>query len=125
MSVDDQGNLTHGVTLHDVLRNLVRGRWPNTELNQRAALLAIDAHEQGFPDSAAWEAELRRRAEMLAPVAPVSDQETPEQATARLEAENARLQALLRAQTGGAVSVQPARPGAPKEGSDPSPTSAP
>lgn len=102
MSVDESGNLTHGVTLHDVLRNLVRGRWPNTEHNQRLALLAIDAHEQGFPDSAAWEAELQRRADALVPSEPAAadGQETDAEKIARLEADNTRLQAAAQAAAG-------------------------
>lgn len=123
MSVDPQGNLTHGVTLHDVLRNLVRGRWPNTEHNQRSALLAIDAHEQGFSDSAAWEAELQRRADAVQPTQPASDAETPGQAMARLEADNSRLQALLQAQAG--RPTQPTLQSVPIEASEPSSPSAP
>ena len=99
-SVDVSGNLTRGVTIYDVLRNLVRGGWPNTETIQRIALLAIDAFEQGFSDSAAWQAELDRRAENMAPVEPASASETGDERAARLEAENTRLRAALEAQGG-------------------------
>lgn len=123
MSVDNQGNLTHGVTLHDVIRNLIRGRWPNTEENQRRALLAVDAHEQGFADSASWEAELQRRAEVLAPTEPVSAEETDAEKIARLEADNVRLHAAQQAAAG--RPAEPSAQSAPEVPSEPLEQSAP
>lgn len=97
------------MTLHDVVRWLVRGGMPNTEENQRLALLAIDAHEKGFPDAETYQAELdKQRAAALAQAGPQPGESDADKA-ARLEARNAQLEALLAAQTASAT----ARPEAP------------
>ena len=64
-------------TLHDVLRYLVRGGWPNTEANQRLALLAIDAHEKGYPDAESYQAELDAQAEAAKAAEAPSEPEPP------------------------------------------------
>lgn len=94
------------MTLHDVLRDLVRHiRLPN-ESDVQERLLAIDAHEAGYPDSETYAQELRKRAALAAnPDVPYD--ETPEQRAARLEARNAQLEALLKAQAPAAVPTVP------------------
>lgn len=123
MATDEHGNLTSWPTFHDVIRSLIRGRWPNTEFNQQRALMAIDAHEQGL-DTGAWAEELRRRAEVAAPVAPRNDTETVEEKIARLEAQLARAQAVVAAQAGPAASESLPLSG-PIPESEPSSQSAP
>ena len=84
------------MTLHDVVRFLVRGSYFPDEEQQRRALLAVDAHEKGYPDAETYEAELAKQA---AATRQAAGEETPEEKIARLEADNVRLQALQQAQT--------------------------
>lgn len=84
------------MTLHDVVRFLVRGSYFPDEEQQRRALLAVDAHEKGYPDAETYEAELAKQA---AANRQATGEETAEEKSTRLEAENVRLQALVAAQT--------------------------
>lgn len=106
-------------TMYDVLRYLIRGGMPNTEENQRLALLAIDAHERGFADAESWQAELDKQAQAgaAAPNPPAST--TAEERAAAAEAENVRLQALLNARAGKAAT--PAEEEAPEIAKAPAP----
>ena len=87
------------MTLHDVVRFLVRGSYFPDEEQQRRALLAVDAHEKGFPDAETYEVELAKQAAVAARAANPGAPETDAEKAARLEAENVRLQALVAAQT--------------------------
>jgi hypothetical protein len=93
-------------TINDVLRHLVRGG-PNSEANIQRMLLTIDSHEKGYETLEDYEAELAKQAANR-PLEP-GQVETPEQRANRLEADNERLQALLRAGQG----VKSARPESP------------
>ena len=95
------------MTLHDVIRFLVRGSFFPSEEQQRAALLAVDAHEKGFPDAETYQVELDKQAAVAARAANPDAPETDAEKANRLERENVRLQALVAAQTRGA-SVPPA-----------------
>lgn len=98
------------MTLHDVIRYLIRGGMPNTEENQRLALLAVDAHEKGYPDAETYQAELDKQAAALAATQGPPAGETDAQKAARLEARVAQLEALQAAQAAPA----PSRPAAPE-----------
>lgn len=87
------------MTLHDVIRFLVRSNAFPDEEQKRAALLAVDAHEKGFPDVETYQVELDKQAALAARAANPDAPETDAEKAARLEAENVRLQALVRAQT--------------------------
>lgn len=102
MNLNERGE-AQGMTIGDVLRWLIRGGIPNTEYNQRRALLTIDAWEKGYPDAESYEAELAKQAEVAAPVEPAGP-ETDAERAARLEADNARLQAQV---TAGRPSARP------------------
>lgn len=114
MQVDERG-VAHGATLHDALRWLIRGGTPNTEANQRHFLLAVDAHEQGYPDADSWEAELQKRAEAAraeATVAVVSGESESDKLArleAALDAANARIESLANAAAGNQTQ-RPAQP---------------
>jgi len=100
MSDIDVSKLPEGHSLpsfHDVIRWLVAGGRPNTELNNRLALLAVDAHERGYPTTGHYLAELQKQGEVAAAVEPVAEAETADEKASRLEAENARLQAQIQA----------------------------
>jgi hypothetical protein len=92
--------------MHDVLRYLIRGGMPNTEANQRLALLAIDANEKGYPDAESYQAELDKQAAAggQSTAAPPVGATAEDRATAA-EAENVRLQALLNARSSGAAAA--------------------
>lgn len=96
------------MTIHDVLRGLIRG-FPNTEENRRLALLAIDAHERGYASAEEYQAELDAQAAALASSAPAPTGETDAERANRLEAEVEQLRALQRAQTA-APAVERAAP---------------
>jgi hypothetical protein len=87
-------------TLHDVIRWLVRGGYPNTEGNLRRALLAIDAHEKGYPGAAAYQAELDKQAQDARERADSLVGETAEERAARAEARAAQLEAQIAASRG-------------------------
>lgn len=90
-------------TLHDVIRNMIRGGWPNDEVHQRQALLAVDAHEAGYPDAETYQAELDKQAAAANRPPSVPGQESDAERSDRLQAENER----LRAQIGGLRSPAP------------------
>lgn len=87
------------MTLHDVVRFLVRGSYFSDEESQRRALLAVDAHEKGYPDAETYEVELAKQTAANVRAANPDAPETDAEKAARLEGENVRLQALLGAQT--------------------------
>jgi hypothetical protein len=95
------------MTIHDVWRGLVRG-FPNTEANQRRALDMIDAHQKGFETLGEYHEELAKQREHLANQPAAAEPQSAEDRMARLEAQNARLEALLNAQTG--TTARPAPP---------------
>lgn len=84
-------------TLHDVLRWMIRGGRPNTEENQRLALLAIDAHENGYPDAESWQKVLDERAAAAREQADAPPGESAEERAARAEARALQLEAQLAA----------------------------
>lgn len=88
------------MTYFDVLRHLCRttGIFRDGE-QQREALLAVDAHEQGYNSAEEWQAELDRRAQAAEP-APAPAAETDAQRAARLEAELERIKAEAQAAAG-------------------------
>lgn len=87
------------MTLHDVLRFLVRGYHFPDEEGKLQALLTVDAHEKGYPDLESYQVELAKQAAAAARAANPDAPETDAEKAARLEAENVRLQALVQAQT--------------------------
>jgi hypothetical protein len=96
-------------TLYDVIRNLIRGGTPNTEDNQRIALLAVDAHEKGYADAESYQEELDRQAAAAAaqqaPQPGQTDAERARAAEARLAQLEAQMAALRSPKGVSAVSV--------------------
>lgn len=88
------------MTIHDVLRHLCHTSGIFRDGGQqREALLAIDAHEQGYASGEEWQAELDRRAKAAEP-APPPPAETDAEKAARLEAELERIRAEAQAAAG-------------------------
>src|SRR5690242_4078171 len=92
-------------TLHDTLRHIIRSMAFRSEDDQRRALLSVDAHERQFgtADTDAYQVELDKQNAAAARAANPDAPETADERANRLEAELARTQALLRAQTSGAT----------------------
>lgn len=104
------------MTIHDVIRHLIRNQGHGSPAAERDLLLAVDANEQGFPDLESYKKVLEQKAreEAAALQATAAGPADPADSTAglsdeQLEAELERRKALQRAQQGAGV----ARIGAP------------
>jgi hypothetical protein len=88
------------MNLHDVLRHLVRTNAYPDEEAKRQALLAVDAHENGFASAEDWQAELTRRAAEVGSGVEVAAGESEAEIIQRQAAELERLRALQLAHAG-------------------------